>query len=537
MLSRAVVLSVIPIVFFVTVSQFTKARGPQWMPYTFENPYNYLFASLLLAKGQSPSYIMHPGTTTQLFGAVVLRASSLKSTDDLIDYTLRNPEKQIKTLHRSLLIFTTLILWLAPWLTAVLLKNNIVGFLIQIPSLFLQTFLWWELAFGPELMLVGFSIAAVCGCVLLIAPSGSVQYLELILGVNNAFAPSGSARLLRVPVLAAVTGLICAFGLVTKIIFFPLILISLFCCRTRRNLISFVAGLLLGLAVALLPIYPQLPKLVTWIFDLGIHSGQYGSGTVGLPEPSVYLATLAQFINDEPVLAIVPTLTVIIAILLSFFSRKHQALRRISWRTILIVFGLQFFSFLVIAKHPSLHYLIPLALTMGLSLVLLYFASQTSASPISRAVGLITLLGLVVIGCKDFVEKTPASYSVLRSQTANQLRLYEHAKEITQNDVRVDYFFSDSPEVPLMDGNVLAERAFGRQLASIYPNVLTLNVFNSQFETFTDFINPEVVRQKYDHLYFLGARKWFPKVPGFDPATFETIDQAGDYYLQKWTRQ
>jgi hypothetical protein len=174
---------------------------------------------------------------------------------------------------------------------------------------------------------------------------------------------------------------------------------------------------------------------------------------------------------------------------------------------------------------------------MGLSLVLLFLAAQTGGSPISRAPGIVTLFGLVVLGCKNFVEKTPATYSQLRSKTAKQLRLYKRAKEVTQNDVRVDYFFSDSPELPLIDGNGLAEGAFSRQLVGIYPNVLTFNVFNSKFETFTEFINPEVVRQKYDHLYFLGSRKWFPKVPGFDPATFETIDQAGDYYLQKWTRQ
>jgi hypothetical protein len=71
----------------------------------------------------------------------------------------------------------------------------------------------------------------------------------------------------------------------------------------------------------------------------------------------------------------------------------------------------------------------------------------------------------------------------------------------------------------------------------MYPNALFFDVFNSKFETFTTFIDPEEELQKYDHLYFLGSRKLFPKVKGLDPDTFETIDQAGDYYLQKWTRK
>jgi hypothetical protein len=536
-LASGVILSVIPLVFLVTLSQLTKARGPQWMPYTFENPYNYLFTSLELVKGQSPSFIMHPGTTTQVFGAVILRASSLGSTDELIEYTLRNPEKQIKKLHTSLLIFTTLILWLAPWTTAVFLRNNIVGILIQAPSLFLRGFFMQGIGFGSELMLVGFSIAAVCCCALLLAPSRSPNEPYLLFGIDHGMAAPASTRLLRLGLLAVSTGLICALGIVTKMTFFPLVLISLVCCRTPRNLVSFAVGFILGLAFALIPIYQQLPRLLTWIFSLGIHSGRYGTGPAGLPETGVYLNTLSDFIQYEPVLALVPSVTTIVAILLSLLPSKHKTQRTISWRSVLPVFGLQAFSYLVIAKHPGMHYLIPLSLTMGLSLVLLLYASQAQGSPVGHAIGLVTLIGLVSLGCKDFIEQTPDTYADLRDETADQLRLYKHAKEITKNDVRVDYFFSDSPEFPIWNGDALADNAFGQELARLYPNLLVFNVFNGQFQTFTESIKPEIELEKHDHLYFLGTPKWFPKVAGFDPATFETIDQAGDYCLQKWTRK
>ena len=48
---------------------------------------------------------------------------------------------------------------------------------------------------------------------------------------------------------------------------------------------------------------------------------------------------------------------------------------------------------------------------------------------------------------------------------------------------------------------------------------------------------PEDILKKYDHLYFLGAPSYFPKIDGLDARTFETIDHADDYYLQKWTRK
>src|SRR5260221_10664462 len=166
---------VIPLMFVFAVIQLTKAKGPQWLPYTFENPYSYLFNSLLLVKGQAPYCIDHPGTTTQVFGAIVLRASSLASNDDLIKTVLQRPEYYIQILHWALLIFTVLVLWLMPWLTAQALGNRTIGILIQAPSLFFGTLLWYGVLFGPDLMLVPFSIAAICCCALLVIPSQAAE--------------------------------------------------------------------------------------------------------------------------------------------------------------------------------------------------------------------------------------------------------------------------------------------------------------------------------------------------------------------------
>jgi hypothetical protein len=112
-----------------------------------------------------------------------------------------------------------------------------------------------------------------------------------------------------------------------------------------------------------------------------------------------------------------------------------------------------------------------------------------------------------------------------------------HAKEITKGDVRADYFLSDSPEYAICYGNDAAGKFFGPPLTRMYPRAFFFNIFNSRFETFTEYLVPEVELKKYDHLYFLGTPGYFPKVDGLDPQTFETIDHTGEYYLQKWTRQ
>jgi hypothetical protein len=195
-------------------------------------------------------------------------------------------------------------------------------------------------------------------------------------------------------------------------------------------------------------------------------------------------------------------------------------------------------SILAIAKETGVHYLIPLSLTTGLSLIFVLRAMRTAGcSAFKRALGWIALVGLLALGCKSFIEETPATYAQLKAQKAGQLRLYQHARELAKNDVRVDYFFSDSPVGALYYGNKWAGGAFGSLLNSLYPNSLFFNVFNGKFETFTSFIEPRVVLNQYDHLYFLGRTDWFPKTDELEPKTFEIIDRAGDYSLQKWTRK
>ena len=531
---------VIPIVFVIAICQLTTAKGPQWLPPTFENPYNYLFNSLLVIDGRAPVYTDHPGTTTEIFGAIILRISSFKPSGHLIYSALSHPEAQIKRLHWALLIFSALILWILPWLTALAVRSHIAGISIQAPCLFSKTLLFYGTFFGSDLMVIPFSVAAVCCCVLISVSSSVPEKLEFLFAIRIASADANPLRLRRVPVplLPALMGLVCAFGMATKLTFFPLILISVLCCRSRSNLQAFSISFLFGLAFALLPIYWQLWRLVNWAVGLGLHSGTYATGDIGFPQSNAYLSSLSNLVRTEPlILAVTIVVTVLLLTCLLLFT-KQASLNRISWKIVLALFAIQVASFFAIAKENGLQYLIPLFITTGLNLVFLFQACRsTESARLTKIVRWIGLIVLLTLGSESLVSETIKTSTKLQKEKAELLRLYSHAMEITKNDVRVDYFFSDSPLYPLCYGDDYADRAYAQLLARMYPNALFLNVFSAKFESFTGFIEPEVVLQNHDHLYFLGKRNWFPKMKGFDMASFETIDHAGDYYLQKWTRK
>ncbi|HEX3445724.1 MAG TPA: hypothetical protein VHS80_13495 [Chthoniobacterales bacterium] len=82
---------VIPVIFAVTCDRLTHPKGPDWLAPDYENPYTDLFNSLLILDGEAPEHIDHPGTTTHLFGALVLRSTSTKSKRDLINSAVTQP--------------------------------------------------------------------------------------------------------------------------------------------------------------------------------------------------------------------------------------------------------------------------------------------------------------------------------------------------------------------------------------------------------------------------------------------------------------
>jgi hypothetical protein len=84
-----------------------------------------------------------------------------------------HPELFLKKIHRALLTFCALALWLFLWWLALNVGSLVTGILVQIPSPFFNTILSYRIWFGSDLMLVPFSIAATSICAVLInKPSG-----------------------------------------------------------------------------------------------------------------------------------------------------------------------------------------------------------------------------------------------------------------------------------------------------------------------------------------------------------------------------
>jgi hypothetical protein len=342
----------------------------------------------------------------------------------------------------------------------------------------------------------------------------------------------------------AIAGLISGFGVATKLTFFPLILVAIFCCWGSRRLLAFAAGLFLATALALMPIYSELYRVSDWVFALATHSGRYGSGELGFARADAYIPDIIGLIVTEPAIVLIPLLATGATVLIRLRTRPAGVAFEIwdlAW-TAVGIFLLQILSFLFIAKHASPHYLIPLYLSTGINLALLYQGIQRAAGlalPNFMAQGM--LIAVFATGTIHMLVLTPSLLNTLSRAKRQQLALRLRAKERSNDAILVEYYRSISPEFALYFGNSFAGRAFGRELEERYPKHLFLCIWNGYFDTFSGFIEPGVITQKYRHLYFFGnANKYRFDKPAnlkyFSAKGLSEIDGQGDYVLQEWIR-
>ena len=518
-----ILFAIIPTAFFVEALQLSKASGPQWLGLKFENSYPYLFNSLLVVNGESPAYTDHPGLTTELFGAACLRLSGQESEKSLTNSVVENPEQYLKKMHRTLLIVCALAVWVFPLLAARRLQSPARGLLLQVPVLFFNTILSYTISYNSDVFLVIPCFASIYFCILLLRQreEGAVK-----LGT------------------CLTAGVVSALGITTKLTFFPLILISLFCCRGLKSCFFFAFGFVITSTVVLIPIYPELARVFAWILALATHSGYYGNGEVGFARADAYFPDIISLLSREPSVALIPVASTIVIIIASLGTRHrdHGSQRKkLAWTASAILI-LQLLSFLIVAKHANFHYLIPLYLSTGINLVLLYDLYRQSGKVVWKTILAGGVLAILLLnGLNALFTGTISLYNGLRYASTDQLSFAKQVRERTKDAVRVDYYPSITPEFALCFGNGYARRAFARNLEALYPRALFFNIFNGRFETFNNFFEQSVILAKYEHLYFFGDPYLF-KSNGFGEQKYfkskelHEVDHHGDYVLQEWNR-
>jgi len=289
-------LLLVPLAVLILSALLADARGPYSLGRNFDPDYNYLFNSLNFLLFHTAGATDHPGTTTQLLGAMVVfgkwfTGSLFGNWTSLEETVLRHPEDFLHAINTVIVILIAAAVFLAGLrmyresgsrAAAVILQTSAFCFretLVALPRV------------SPEALLIAVSFA---------------MMIPLIRTMLQKESSKGFDALLA--------GIFRGIGQ-----------------RARFVLACLLAGF-----VFVLPILSELPSLARYLYSVAIHRNSYGGGPAGLPSWPQLSANLQSMYQAEPFLFI--WLAYYVIVLLGLYFGTHEpayplaiSTRRLLW--------------------------------------------------------------------------------------------------------------------------------------------------------------------------------------------------------------
>lgn len=336
-------LLLLPAVFLLAAFWLRASAGPFWLWFNLDPDHVYLMSSLTLGEGHPPGHVDHPGTTVQTIGAAVLKAAMPGATAAERATRAIGDSEHYLAIMAAVQVTLVALAMLAAGAVAFIASGRLVeAMLLQSGPLLIGLVLKHAPHVKPEPMLV----AAMMLFMAMLAASLREDWLERYRDR-----------------LAGGLGVLAGFILATKITAAPVLVLPLFVLGRWRAVIVYGALSVIALALFLVPIWPVLGRMAEWIGSIAMGSGAYGAGAGQVVDLAAYPGhvrkLLARPLFHGPL---------ILAIGLVIWSR-WRALPKAEIRLLTGIAVAQLLHVLLVAKHPSAHYLIPSYVLGGLTLM------------------------------------------------------------------------------------------------------------------------------------------------------------------------
>jgi hypothetical protein len=462
---RCFLLLLLPLSLLLSAAALRAARGPFWLATNFDPEYAYLLNGLSLIQGFGIHFVDHPGVPLTLFMAVLIRlAGGPCSGSGLQKLVLENPESFLSIAHWCLLVAYVMVLSWVGYRGARATRSLGFGLLWQTTPLLSGTALAALSRVAPETVLMLLSLALTLAL---------FEYYHSEVG-----EPLGGS-------LASCLGVIVGIGVATKITFAPWILPPLLLLRSRSHRIRFVLGLAVSALLAALFLGTRLEYMLKWFGYLLLASGRYGQGPWTVVQPSALPSNLLQLAKGEYVLAL---------ILASLSVSWIVALRRGRDANLggALAAGIVV-QFLLAAKHPAQHYLIPAIGTAGFGIAVLLRregeVKRAALLPRRLSSALVMCFVLVVPGLR--AASVPSMVHSLAGASSEMLSVSERANRLGEGCRLIRYYRSSAPAFALHFGNTWANSRFSDNLRKLYPTYWEYDVFNHLYRDPAGIVVPE----------------------------------------------
>jgi hypothetical protein len=341
-------------------------KGPQPYYGDYDPQMAYFMNSLAPFKGAPYFYTDHPGTPVEMIGTMLLGTTYIFFTNhaNFIHYHLENPEYFLNLAHGFITLLSVLC---ANYFFLTILST------LQKPNVYL--------ALSLALLFYGlhpysFKTLTVWSHTSFNFPLGA-GYLILLFTVAHKAQGQISNR------VAAGLGLALGVMVAVMINFVPwlvttllFIFLSNYMKRIpwKKSLLTgsvVVLSCAAGFLVSILPSLHRMPYFFGFIYNLFTHQSRYGTGPEGIPSISLLWSNLRDLVTTAPLVFLMMLVSLLISLFI--FLRRDNSIRENGslWAldvSLLLQCGM---ITLAVLKHPGEHYLLSLAATLPVLLLVI----------------------------------------------------------------------------------------------------------------------------------------------------------------------
>lgn len=352
-------LLLLPLAFLATELLLRRHGLPYWLWFNLDPSYVYLIGGLNILQHAPPAQFQHPGVPVQL--AVAAAAWFTPAAE-----RLKDAETILTRASDAMLVFDAAMLWLMGVCIRRRADTLLPAMFAQLAPFITMLTLKRGIEVEPEPLLLG----AVALLVATMVEDAALPRAASLLGI--AFA--------------------VAFGAACKITFAPLGLAPLIAMRSNARRVAYVVVAAILFALWMIPELPNLGPMMAWFTALAKGAGAYGQGSPTVVAWAAYPHHFAKLFFARPLFLVAFAAGVVALII----GRRGTP----GARLLLALLTAQLVQIVLVAKHPSGHYILPALELAGPVLGLAWFAATESGwlpPQFASRIGALALAVIVIV--------------------------------------------------------------------------------------------------------------------------------------------
>jgi hypothetical protein len=332
-------LLILPVLLFYLSRLTNKSFGIFFLS-TIDPEYAYLFNGLCVAQLKFDlGHFQHPGTPLQCIIAITSILVHIGNRGlTLAEDVFVNPEHFLHASNIALNILNALLLFIIGYFIYQRSRNIILALLLQVSP------------FANQLVL------ETMGRVI---PESLLGIASLLLALIVFFYITRTNSNITSTKYIILFSLVSGYGLAIKLTYIPLIIIPLILIASFMDKLKYLLFTIISFFIFAFPLLGKLNDFWTWVKNLFIYSGNYGTGESNIIDISSFTGNIKLLICEDKLLF--GLLSGFILVILLYFIKplKLKLKNDIEYKALVCIALAILIQYLIVAKHYAPTYMVP----------------------------------------------------------------------------------------------------------------------------------------------------------------------------------